>query len=148
MLIALSCFLLGDLILINTYSGNMYSAGMLFFVIGKLFYAIRFSNTRDFKLSRLLPFLFLCFIYILWMMNLIYDNLGALFFPILIYFFAAIIVLQMAFLRKIHKTTIMLFYGISQYLVVLGITKEVKLPSEDHQKEAHKYNDSSTFKTL
>jgi len=184
MLIALCSFLVGDIVLINTFSGLMYIIGMIFFVIGKLFYAIRFSNTRDFKISRLLPFLFLCFIYVLWMMNLIYDNLGALFVPTLIYFFAAIIVLQMAFLRKndvnnlsyylvfigvlvsivsdsitgissfyfpelpYHKLAIMLFYGLSQYLIVLGISKEIKLP-EDELLDSNRSNDSSsTIETM
>lgn len=100
-------------------------------------------------------------------MNLIYDNLHQLFLPVMIYFFASIIVLQFAFLRKddvnrlsyllvfigtilcivsdsvtalktfyipnfaYEKITIMLFYGIGQYLIVFGITKEVKQPVDD-----------------
>ncbi len=171
---ALGCFLIGDWLLIEPKNTMLFAGGMMFFILGKLFYAFRFSNQRDFKLSRLLPFLFICFLYILWLMNLIYDNLHGLFLPVLIYFFAAIIVLQFAFLRKddvnrlsyllvfigtivsmasdsitalktfympdfaCEKITIMLFYGISQYLVVVGILKEVK-KEEDVYKTAIDY---------
>lgn len=162
MIIALSSFIIGDWLLIEPKNTALFASGMMFFIVGKLFYAFRFSNQRDFKLGRLLPFLSICFLYILWLMNLIYDNLHQLFFPVLIYFFASIIVLQFAFLRKgdvnshsyylvfigmivsmasdsitalkvfympdfaYEKVTIMLFYGVSQYLIVLGITREVK----------------------
>lgn len=166
MTIALVSFLLGDWLLINPKNTTLFATGMMFFIIGKLFYAFRFSNQRDFKLSRLMPFLVVCFLYILWLMDLIYDNLHQLFLPVLIYFFASIIVLQFAFLRKYdvnkssyflvfigmilsmasdsitalktfyvpnfayEKVTIMLFYGIAQYLIVLGIVKEKKQPEE------------------
>lgn len=167
MTIALSCFLVGDWFLINPSNTMLFALGMFFFILGKLFYAFRFSNQRDFKLARLIPFLFVCFLYILWLMNLIYDNLHDLFLPILIYFFVSVIVLQLAFLRKhdvnkisyilvfigmvasimsdsitalkvfympnfaYEKITIMLFYGLSQYFIVIGITKEIKLPEEE-----------------
>lgn len=167
MVIALCCFMIGDWLLIEPDDTVLFASGMMFFILGKLFYAFRFSNQRDFELGRLLPFLLVCFIYILGLMNLIYDNLNDLFFPVLIYFFASIIVLQLAFLRKndvnrlsyylvfigmivsmlsdsitalktfympnfaYEKITIMLFYGISQYLIVLGITKEIKLQEDD-----------------
>lgn len=162
-MIALGAFLIGDIVLIDTYSGFMYIIGMLLFTIGKLFYAMRFSNTRDFKISRLVPFLIVCFGYTLWIMNLIYDNLGDFFIPTLIYLFITILLLLLSFLRKndvndlsyylvfvgvlfsvvydsitaissfynpdlpYQEITIMLFYGISQYFIVLGIVKEVKV---------------------
>ncbi|NND11014.1 MAG: lysoplasmalogenase [Flavobacteriaceae bacterium] len=167
MIAALCSFMIGDWLLIEPTNSFVFAVGMIFFVIGKTCYAFRFSNQRDFNLGRLLPFLIICFLYILGLMNLIYDNLNELFFPVLIYFFASIIVLQLAFLRQgdvnklsywlvfsgmiasmgsdsitalktfylpdfaYEKVTIMLFYGISQYLIVLGIVKEVKLEEEE-----------------
>lgn len=167
MITALSCFMIGDWLLIITNNIKVFTSGVVFFILGKVFYAIRFSNQRDFKLSRLIPFLFCCFLYILWIMNLIYDNLHDLFFPTLIYFFVVVISLQLAFLRKDdvnklsyilvfigviasvasdsitalkvfympnfahEKVTIMLFYGISQYLIVIGITREIKQPEDE-----------------
>lgn len=167
MIIALICFLVGDWLLIETKNTTLFASGMMFFIFGKLFYVLRFSHQRDFQLSRLFPFLVICFLYIAGLMNLIYDNLHQLFLPVMIYFFASIIVLQFAFLRKddvnrlsyllvfigtilcivsdsvtalktfyipnfaYEKITIMLFYGIGQYLIVFGITKEVKQPVDD-----------------
>ena len=95
-------------------------------------------------------------------MNLMYDKLEGFFVPVMIYFFASVLVLMLAFLRKSDVDSksymlvfygmllsiiyeglsgisafstievpfidglIMLFYGISQYLVVIGILNEVK----------------------
>lgn len=39
---------------------------MLFFVLGKIMYCLRFTNNRDFKLARLLPFLTVSFILIVY----------------------------------------------------------------------------------
>jgi len=167
MLIALSCFLVGDWLLTEPKNTTLFTSGMMFFILGKLFYVFRFSHQRNFRLDRLLPFLLICFLYIAGLMNLIYDNLHQLFFPVMIYFFASVIVLQFAFLRRddvnkfsyllvfigiilsivsdsisalkifyipnfaYEKITIILFYGIGQYLIVYGITKEVKQPQDD-----------------
>ena len=100
MILALICFLVGDWLLIETKNTTLFASGMMFFIFGKLFYVLRFSHQRDFRLSRLFPFLVICFLYIAGLMNLIYDNLHQLFIPVMIYFFASIIVLQFAFLRK------------------------------------------------
>ncbi len=133
---------------------------MSFFVLGKLFYALRFSNQKDFKLYMLLPFLVISFGYMVFIMDLIYDKLGDFFIPVMVYLFACLIVALFAFLRKgevniksyilviigigftilsdtisvlqefyqsdiaYHKITIMLFYGISQYFIVLGVVRE------------------------
>ncbi len=162
MIIALICFLIGDLLLVTLGSTLLFVMGMFFFIVGKIFYAIRFSNQRDFKLGRLLPFLSICFLYTLLILNLIYEKLESLFFPVIVYFFVGVMVLQFAFLRKndvnnqsyllvfigiimsimseslialdmfyypgfaFSEFTIMLTYGIAQYLIVLGIVKEVK----------------------
>ncbi len=167
MIIALICFLVGDWLLIEPKNTTLFASGMMLFILGKLFYVFRFSHQRDFRLARLFPFLVVCFLYIAGLMNLIYDNLHQLFFPVIIYFFTSVIVLQFAFLRKVdvnklsyllvfigivlsilsdsitalkifyipnfayEKITIVLFYGIGQYLIVLGVMKEVKQPEDD-----------------
>lgn len=161
MITALCIFLIGDLVLIDTYEGIQYIIGLILFTVAKLFYAFRFSNKKDFKISRLMPFLAICFAYTLWIMNLIYDNLDSFFIPTLSYLFISIVLLLMSFLRKddvnntsyylvffgviltvaydsiaavssfykplpYNEALTMLFYGISQYLIVVGIVKEVK----------------------
>lgn len=160
MLIALFFFFIGDLFLIFDDFAIFFSLGMFSFVLGKLFYAFRFSNQNDFKLIRLLPILIFCFIYIFVILNIVYDNLDSYFFSVLIYLFMAMIVLQFAHLRKsevdyksylivglgilfsiladsiavlsafyysgifCEKITVILFYGISQYLIVTGLVNE------------------------
>ena len=158
--IGFCCFLLGDILLILFKIQSLYITGLFSFIAGKLFYAFHFSNQRDFKLRRLIPFLLICFIYMVVILNLIYNNLGMFFFPTLIYLFASMVLALFAYLRKddvnytsyilvllgvltfvicdtigvlqsfydenlpYHEITVMLFYGISQYLIVLGIVKE------------------------
>ncbi|MBU2938889.1 lysoplasmalogenase [Lacinutrix sp. C3R15] len=160
MIFALSFFLLGDIFLIFSEFSILFSLGMLGFVLGKLFYAFRFSNHNDFNLTRLIPIIIFCFIYIFILLNIIYDNLDIYFFPVLIYLFVAMLVLQFAYLRKsgvdkksylivgigvlfsvfadtiavldhfyrngifFEKITLMLFYSISQFLIVMGILEE------------------------
>ena len=174
MIIALFFFLMGDMFLLFKDVATLFSLGMLSFVLGKLFYAFRFSNQNDFKLTRLFPILSFCFIYIFIILSVIYDNLGSYFFPVLIYLFIAMLVLQFAYLRKsevnyksylivgigilfsilsdsiavlsrfyyngffYEKITVILFYGISQYLIVVGIIAE-KPNTED--KFGISYND-------
>jgi len=164
---ALFCFLIGDILLIEPKSSLYFGLGMMFFIIAKLFLAKKFTHHRDFKMGRLLLFLSGCFIYILVITYFIYYNLNNLFVPVLIYFFASIMVLQFAFLRKsdvdalsyklvfsgmilalvsdtitgfkmfympdfpYEKILIMLFYSISQYLIFVGLVKEVKKEEED-----------------
>ena len=160
MILALFFFLLGDIFLIFKDVSFLFSLGMLGFILGKLFYTFRFSNQNDFKLVRLLPIVVFCFVYIFVVLNIIYDNLGKYFFPVLIYLFVAMLTLQFAYLRKsgvdtksyltvgigilfsvmadsiavlaqfYHNNffydyiTVILFYGISQYLIVMGIIEE------------------------
>ena len=159
-LAALISFLFGDVFLIKGAVDSMFLAiGISFFVLGKAFYCFRFSHSKDFNISRLIPFFIFCFIFITGLFLLIYDNLEQMFIPILIYFFVAVMMLQLAYLRKeavssisynmvlfgalitivsdsvtalkefytpvpFQEIWIMLFYGISQYLIIVGLTKE------------------------
>ncbi|QRM89907.1 hypothetical protein FG167_11920 [Lacinutrix sp. WUR7] len=160
MVLALFFFLLGDIFLIFKDVSLLFSLGMLGFIFGKLFFTFRFSNQNDFKLVRLLPVVIFCFVYIFVVLNIIYDNLGDYFIPVLVYLFVAMLTLQFAYLRKsgvdtksylsvgigilfsvvadsvavlaqfyennffYDKVTVILFYGISQYLIVMGIIEE------------------------
>ncbi|MDO6597038.1 lysoplasmalogenase family protein [Oceanihabitans sp. 2_MG-2023] len=160
MIIALSLFLVGDILFIFKNISVLFTLGMFSFVLGKLFFAFKFSNQNDFKLIKLFPILSFCFIYILIILNIVYDKLEGYFFPVLFYLFVAMLVLQFAYLRKsevdrksylivglgvlfsvfsdsisvLHvfysegifyeKVTVILLYGISQYLIVTGIVSE------------------------
>ena len=118
-------------------------------------------------MKRLFVFLFICFGIFFLLFNLIYNKLDKLFFPVLCYFFIAILAAQFAFIRKVdvdnrsyilvltgimlailadgitalalfyqpgfayEKFSVMFFYGISQYLVVVGIVQEKQVKVED-----------------
>lgn len=115
MLSAMICFLAGDFFLIVYYVKAFFIIGLILFVLGKILYALRFSNKQDFNLLRLMPFLLGCFVYMIILMKLIINNLGDFFFPTLIYLFASMIVAQFAFLRKGEVN-----YK-SYFLVIVGI---------------------------
>ncbi len=163
MVIALFCFLIGDIFLIAYEINAFYIIGVVLFIVGKLFYVFRFSNQKDFKLLRLIPFFMICFVYMVGLMHFVMGNLGSFLIPILIYIFVSLMVVLFAFLRKnevdvksyvlvltgvvvaiisdsitvlqsfynpnfpYHKILIMLIYGISQYLIVIGIVEEKKI---------------------
>lgn len=160
MTLALLSFLFGDIFLLLYENFVFYIIGIVFFVAGKFLYALRFSNQQDFKLYLLVPFLLITFLYMVFLMDLVYDKLGNFFIPVMIYLFACLIILLFAFLRKnevklmsyilvligilffaasdtivvlqqfynpnilYHKITTMLFYGLAQYFIVLGVVRE------------------------
>ncbi|AUP80806.1 lysoplasmalogenase [Flavivirga eckloniae] len=157
---ALLFFWIGDIFIIK-YTQEPYFIFSLFsYIIGKTFYIFRFSNKRDFSISKLFPFLAPFFLYMVWVFVLIHKNLDDYFFIILLYFFVAITTIIFAYLRKnevnplsyscvligivfsalsdsitgleafydqdiaYSLVTTMLFYGISQYFIVVGLVKE------------------------
>ncbi len=159
-IIALLFFICGDLFFIFHENALYFGLGILFFILGKIAYALRFTNNQDFKFRELIPSLLVLFAYMTIIMFFIQDNLGDYFIPVLIYLFTSLIVSQFAYLRRnvvlrksfwmvltgvffsivsdsisvlqafydkdfgYHQITIMLFYGISQYLIVVGIVLE------------------------
>ncbi|WP_282068362.1 lysoplasmalogenase family protein [Olleya namhaensis] len=93
-------FWIGDLVLLLYENPILYIAGMSLFIIGKLFYTIRFSHQKDFEMSSLMPFFVVVFIYIVVIVLFVYDNLKDFFIPIIIYIFASMLLGLFAFLRK------------------------------------------------
>jgi len=160
LVMALIFFMSGDLFFIFDKNPICFSLGILFFILGKLAYALRFTNNQDFSFKQLLPPLFILFSYMTFLMVLIQASLGDYFIPVLVYLFTSLIVCQFAYLRintvskksfflvligvffsilsdsvsvlqafydenfGYHEITIMLFYGISQYLIIMGIVSE------------------------
>jgi len=159
---ALSLFIIGDVFFITGNSGEMthFVFAAFLFIGAKICYSIRFLNSKDFKISKLIPFLILGFAYMTIITDLVYNNLGHYFFPFLIYLFVVLLLMQFAYLRKpevniisfwlviigvvafmiadsinilkmfynpliaYNKITVMFFYSLAQYLIVLGILKE------------------------
>lgn len=119
-LLGLLCFLIGDLFIINHTNQIFFIASMLLFSLGKLFYCLKFTNVKDFDVNRLTPFLITCFVFMVFIFNLIYENLGVYFIPVLIYFFISLLMALFSFLRK-EDTNLnsyrMVFLGILFFLV-------------------------------
>ena len=159
---ALSLFIIGDVFFITGNSGKMthFVFAAFLFIGAKICYSIRFLNSKDFKISKLVPFLLFGFAYMTIITNLVYNNLGYYFFPFLIYLFVVLLLMQFAYLRKgevnelsfwlvifgvffsmiadsinilkifydpliaYNKITVMFFYCLSQYMIILGVLQE------------------------
>lgn len=161
LILALSFFLLANLMTLFKTEPVLLMAGSLFFILAKLFYVCRFSNNRDFNLLNALPLVVLYLIYMFTILNLTMDNLGPSLIPVLVFLFITLIALQFAFLRRhaVNKKSFqlvivgmllllvadtsavlskfyyrfpyqeigtMLIYGLSQFLIVLGLIHEKK----------------------
>lgn len=99
MLTALSMFLIGDFIFV--FQGVFFfGLGMLFFLLGKIFYTFSFSNNENFSIKKIIPFLSLCFVYMVFILSLVYEHLGGFLIPILVYVFVALITFLFAYLRS------------------------------------------------
>lgn len=120
--IGLLFFWIGDLVLLLYENPILYIAGMSLFIIGKLFYTIRFSHQKDFEMSSLMPFFVIIFIYIVVIVLFVYDNLKDFFIPTIIYIFASMLMGLFAFLRKdsVNKKS---FYLI-MFAVVVGVCSD------------------------
>lgn len=119
-LLGLVSFLIGDLFIINHTTKVFFITSMLLFSVGKLFYCLKFTNTIDFNMSRLTPFLAVCFLLVVVIFRLIYENLGHYLIPFIIYFFVSLVLALFSFLRK-DATNIesyrMVFLGILFFLI-------------------------------
>ncbi len=115
MLFGLIAYWLGDISLIFLKNILFFNLGIFFFIIGKLLYCIRFSNKREFNIVKIIPYIILCFCYMLFLMNFLYISLGVYFFPVLFYFFLTMIVGLFAFLRQYEvdkKSFLLVFIGV------------------------------------
>ena len=157
---ALLFFICGDVFFIFYTDPMCFGLGILFFILGKIAYALRFTNNHDFEYKQLVPSLLFLFIYMTIIMAFVQKNLGPYFTPVLIYLFVALMVSLFSYLRYnavnrksfwivfigvffsvlsdtisvlqafydedfgYHEITIMLFYGISQYLIIKGVVLE------------------------
>jgi len=119
-LLGLISFLVGDVFVINHTIQVFFIASMLLFSLGKLLYCLKFSNVKEFNVNRLIPFLLFCFIFIVLIFRLIYENLGDYFIPVLIYLFISLLLALFSFLRKNAtnlKSYRIVFVGILFFLV-------------------------------
>lgn len=96
--LALAFSLIADFILI-TDSMTSLIIGMSMFILAKICYAILFSFRARFDIDRLLPFLAVVLLYCLFIIYFVYDGVGELFIPVLVYIFVTLTMAKMAYLR-------------------------------------------------
>lgn len=96
--LALTFSLVADFILI-TDSLTFLIVGMSMFILAKVCYAILFSFKARFDIDRLLPFLAVVLLYCLFILYYVYDGVGELFIPVLVYIFVTLTMAKMAYLR-------------------------------------------------
>ncbi|MFD2535239.1 lysoplasmalogenase family protein [Gelatiniphilus marinus] len=122
---ALVSFLLGDLIIIlKGDSLVLLGLTILFFTAAKLFLSFKFSHSKDFSVSSLIPFTSVLFIYTVFMTWFLYDHLNDFFVPALLSFFTSLLMLQFAFLRQVafnKKSFKFVFLGVLAYAVSEGM---------------------------
>ncbi len=125
-LIALSLFLIGDIVFINRDNFILFNVALLFYLSAKIFFMRCFFNENVFKVSRLMPFLILSFLYLTTILYLIFDNLSQKYLlQVLVYFFVVQLVALFAFLRAgaVSKFSfIIVFFGVLISFVSDGVT--------------------------
>ncbi|WP_397363133.1 lysoplasmalogenase family protein [Olleya sp. R77988] len=115
--VALCCFILGDVFFITGNNGNVlhFIFASSLFIAAKVCYSLRFLNNEDFKITKLIPFLLFCFLYMSIIMTIVYNNLGSFFIPLLLYLFVVMLLMQFAYLRKSEVN------NKSFWLVIIGV---------------------------
>ncbi|UOB19459.1 lysoplasmalogenase [Abyssalbus ytuae] len=95
-------------------------AGMVMFVLAKICYYFLFSYSSKLDIDRLIPFLAIILLYCLCIMYFLYDGLGQLFIPVVIYTFASLSVAKIAYLRYHgvnHKSFYLVFIGSVLFII-------------------------------
>ncbi|MEC3908357.1 lysoplasmalogenase family protein [Tamlana sp. 2201CG12-4] len=122
--ISLVCFFMGDILIINHMNVIFLSVSLLLFTFGKLFLSFRFSHKSDFKVTRLIPFSIIMFIYTVGLVSFLYDGLKNFFVPVIISYFISLLLFQFTFLRKdvVDKASYLnVFFGVIIYMMSEGI---------------------------
>ena len=98
--LSLIVFLIGDLVIINHNNFIFLAISMVCFSLAKLFLSSRFSHKYDFNIMRLIPLSILMFTYTIFIVSMVYKNLGSFFAPAIICFFLSLLLFQFAVLRR------------------------------------------------
>ncbi|WP_233783213.1 lysoplasmalogenase family protein [Flavivirga eckloniae] len=136
--LALCCFLLGDIFIINHTNIMFLSISLVLFAIAKVFLSLRLSHVSDFSVVRLIPFSIILFAYTVFIISLLFNSLGNFFVPALISFFISLVLIQFAYLRRevVDKFSyVSVFIGIIFYKFSEGMmaikTFKMDLPMQD-----------------
>ncbi|MFV0571431.1 MAG: lysoplasmalogenase family protein [Xanthomarina gelatinilytica] len=136
--LALTSFLIGDVLIINHLNQVSLAASLLFFTLGKLFFSLKFIHKEDFNVVRLIPFSILLFAYIFLLVGFVYQDLNVFFSAAIVSFFFTLVIFQFAFLRKgvySSRSYYYVFFGVLLFLVSESImaikTFKQNIPYQD-----------------
>ncbi|GAA3654097.1 lysoplasmalogenase family protein [Flavivirga jejuensis] len=138
MILALSCFLLGDIIIINHTNVVCLGISVFVFALAKVFLSLRFSHRVDFNIASLIPFSIIVFAYTVFIVSLLFNSLRNFFVPALLSFFISLLLIQFAFLRKVvvdrgsylYVLLGVIFYMFSESMITIK-TFKTDLPMQD-----------------
>ena len=119
-LLGMASFLLGDLAMITHTDIVFLSIGLFFFLLGKVFFCLKFSHKGDFNISRLIPFSIIIFVYAVFMISIVFKGLNEFLVPGLFSFFLSLLMFQFAYLRKgvfSKKSYNYVFFGVMAFVV-------------------------------
>ncbi|OBQ55452.1 hypothetical protein JJL45_07865 [Tamlana sp. s12] len=124
-MLALCSFFVADLLIINRENQMLLVSSFVVYTLAKIFLCFRFSHKSDFKVSRLIPFSIVIFVYTVVLILYIHDGLGSYFIFALISYFISLLLCQFAYLRKEvvdKKSYLFVLSGVLCYMVSEGIT--------------------------
>ncbi|NMH86681.1 lysoplasmalogenase family protein [Flavivirga algicola] len=137
-ILSLSCFLIGDILIIEHTNIILLSASLAIFGFAKIFLSLRLSHRSDFDIMRLVPFSIVLFAYTVFIVSLLYNSLKNFFIPALLSFFVSLLLIQFAFLRKdvVDRISYLyVFFGVIFYMLSEGMmaikTFKMDLPMQD-----------------
>ena len=137
-ILALSCFLIGDILVIKHTNILFLSVSLFFFVLAKTFLSLRLSHRSDFNIMRLIPFSIVIFAYTLFIVSFLYNSLKGFFVPALLSFFISLLLIQFGYVRKdvVNRVSYLyVFFGIIFYMLCESMmaikTFKMDLPMQD-----------------
>ncbi|TYB77178.1 lysoplasmalogenase family protein [Bizionia myxarmorum] len=124
MFLALISFFVGDLLIINNTNLIFVSISLFVFSLGKIFFCLKFSHRKEYRISRLIPLAVLLFCYIIFFTALLLNDLKSFFIPALITFFLTLLMFQLAYLRKDvfnKESYFYVLFGVFSYSICEGM---------------------------
>lgn len=129
MLIALTFSLIGDVLLMfDELSTNFFLTGLISFMLGHVFYILVFLEKKN-NLKKPIPFITVLIIYALGLFYTLYNGLGSMLIPVIIYMLAILTMAVTAALRKgkvPNSSYNLVFIGVLLFLIsdsILAVNK-------------------------
>ncbi|WP_046755729.1 lysoplasmalogenase [Kordia jejudonensis] len=111
-LLALSFLCAGDIILLEDTPFYSFLTGLCLFLAALLLYSFHFYRETTYDIDRLLPFLAASLLISLTLIYLMYDGLGYMLIPVMVYISVVLNLMKIAFLRlkNVNKISYILVF--------------------------------------